>query len=283
MLEIFSRKAARRFLGEGNQELRNSGKTSFLKIGGPSFLRHFAPSCLRGRFILLLLLFAGSTFAAAPAAFDAANSLYDKGDFKGARAGYEALVQAGNHSANLFYNIGNAAFREGDKGAAFLAYERTLALDPSHPEAKANLSYLRNETGAKLPPLRWYGRALSWPTANEAAWIAAVAFWGLCFSLAPLFWKKQAAAVPAVFCLLALGWSGAVLSWQTSQGEPWIVTAEEAKVRPTPADNSPASAALPMGSHVRLLLERGAWVCVQLPDDSKGWIGRDAVQPVRLK
>jgi tetratricopeptide (TPR) repeat protein len=239
-------------------------------------------------FILVLLslfLCCGSALAATPAdaPFNAANALYDKGDFKGAQAIYEGLVQSGTWSANLFYNLGNAAFRQGDKAAAFLAYERALALEPGQPEAQSNLRFLRDQTGAKLPVLPWYGRAFTWPSPNATAWIAAVAFFGLALSLLPKIWKGQAATAAAVFCLLALAWSAAVLAWAQSQGETWIVTADRATARTTPADSSPASsAALPMGSHVRLLQERGAWLHVQLPDGSKGWINGDAAKPVRL-
>jgi len=232
--------------------------------------------------VATLMLLCGNLRASAPANFDAANTLYDKGSFQGARAGYEALVQSGPWSAHLFYNLGNAAYRMGDKSAAFLAYERALALDPGHPEAKANLNFLRGETGAKLPATPWYGRALAWPAANEAAWIASAAFFGLCFSLAPMVWKRRAATLPAVFCGMALVWSGAVVGWQASSGEVWIVTVDDAKARTMPAENSQATATLPMGSHVRLLLERGPWLQVQLPDDSAGWINSDAVKPVRL-
>ena len=232
--------------------------------------------------IFVLLSLCGSGFAAPPANFDTANRLFDKGDFQGARAGYEALVQSGPWSAHLFYNLGNAAFRMGDKGAAFLAYERALALDPRHPEAQANLRFLRGETGAKLPLAPWYGRALAWPTANEAAWLASAAFFGLCLSLVPLMGKRRAATWPAVFCALALTWSGTVIGWQTSQDETWIVTADEAKARTMPADNAPVAATLPMGSQVRLRLERGPWLQAQLPDNSAGWISREAAEPVRL-
>ena len=275
-LQIFHTKARRH---EGTKERQLS---SWL----PGFLIHplcvFAP--LREILLLIpvLLLFCTTAFAAAPVEFNAANGLYDKGDFQGARAAYEALVQSGHRSANLFYDLGNAAFRQGDKGAAFLAYERALALEPSHPEAKANLNFLRNETGAKLPTVPWYGRALSWPVANEAAWVAAVAFWGFCFSLAPLFWKKRPATALATFCALALIWSSAVVGWHASRGEIWIVTADNAQIRATPAENSP-STTLPMGSQVRMLLERGPWLCVQLPDDAKVWLARETVQPVRMK
>ena len=237
---------------------------------------------MRKHVLIFVLLLCGKLLAAAPADFDAANRLYDKGDFQGARAYYEELVQSGNWSAHLFYNLGNAAFRQGDKGAAFLAYERALALEQGHPEAQANLNFLRGESGAKLPEIPWYGRALAWPTANAAAWIASAAFFGLCFSLVPVIWKRRVATLPALFCSLALVWSGAVVGWQASRGETWIVTAEAAKAWTMPAENSPATATLPMGSHVRLLLERGPWLQVQLPDESAGWISRDVVQPVLL-
>ena len=46
-----------------------------------------------------------------------------------AREIYEGLVQTGAWSAGVFYNLGNAAFRQGDKAAAFLAYERAVALE----------------------------------------------------------------------------------------------------------------------------------------------------------
>ena len=242
----------------------------------------FEPRSIARLFLAASLLFCASAFAAAPAGFDAANALYDKGDFAGARSVYETLVKSGDWSAHLFYNLANAAYRQGDKGAAFLGYERALELEPTHPEAAANLAFLRGETGAKLPAVPWYARALSWPPAKAALWIAAGAFWGLCFSWIPLLWKRRAAALPALFCGLLLAWSGTVVGWQSSQGELWIVTADAAKAQTMPAENSPTAATLPMGSHVQLLLERGAWLYAQLPDGTRGWISRDAVAPVRL-
>lgn len=232
-----------------------------------------------------VFLICGKLLAAPPAQFDAANRLFDKGDFQGARAEYEKLVQSGPWSTHLFYNLGNADFRLGDKGAAFLAYERALALDPGQhaQDLETNLHFLRDATGAKLPLTPWYGRALSWTTANGAAWLASAAIFGICFSLVPLLGKKRASTLPAAFCCLALVWSSLAISWQTSQGEIWIVTADETKARTMPADNASVTATLPMGSQVRLRLERGPWLQVQLPDDSAVWISRDAVQPVRLK
>ena len=76
--------------------------------------------------------------------FEGANQAYDQGKFSEAKAGYEKLAEAGEWSANLFYNLGNADYRLGATGRAMLDYERALALYPAHPEARANLAVLRN-------------------------------------------------------------------------------------------------------------------------------------------
>src|SRR5476651_525702 len=85
-------------------------------------------------------LFAVSpAFAQADTQFAKANEEYASGHFKEAIDDYETLVQSGQLSANLFYDLGNAYFRANDFGRAILNYERALALEPRHPEADANL------------------------------------------------------------------------------------------------------------------------------------------------
>ena len=79
--------------------------------------------------------------------FEDANQLYDAGKFGEAKRTYERLVGRGEWSANLFYNLGNAAYRSGSLGKAVLNYERALALDGSQAEARANLKWLREQTG----------------------------------------------------------------------------------------------------------------------------------------
>ncbi len=244
--------------------------------------------------LAVLLLVCGPSLgrAADPAGFDTANQSYAKGDFKTARAGYETLVKSGDWSANLFFNLGNADYRLGDKGAAFVAYERALALDPAHPEARANLSLLREETGARLQAPSWFSQALGWPleaTHNRAEWLAALAFWALCLSLAPR-WIKRAPVlwVLAVPSLLVLLWCGAALAWQESRGGTWIITATEATARVAPADGSEKAGTLPMGSHAQLLLERGEWLYLLLPTENadgsqaRGWLSRTAAEPIAL-
>src|SRR5207248_7338026 len=77
--------------------------------------------------------------------FARANEEFGKKQFQEAIRDYEGVVKAGQWSAPLFYNLGNAYFRAGDLGRAILNYERALALEPRHPEATANLALAREE------------------------------------------------------------------------------------------------------------------------------------------
>jgi SH3-like domain-containing protein len=48
------------------------------------------------------------------------------------------------------------------------------------------------------------------------------------------------------------------------------------------ADNARGVLALPAGSEVSILQERGDWNYVALPNDQRGWIATSAVEKVRL-
>ena len=94
------------------------------------------------------VVWTASSFAQTDADFTKANQEYTQGHFAEAISGYEALVRAGQWSANLFYDLGNAYFRTADFGRAILNYERALALERHHPEATANLQIARDEAHA---------------------------------------------------------------------------------------------------------------------------------------
>src|SRR5437868_11233028 len=117
--------------------------------------------------------------SAAPndAGFEKANSEYAAGNFKEAISDYNTLVQSGEWSANLFYNLGNAYYRAGDYGHAILNYERALRIDWQHPEAQANLRIARDEThGLELTP-SLFERYVSAGSIGAFTLAAAILFW----------------------------------------------------------------------------------------------------------
>jgi hypothetical protein len=61
-----------------------------------------------------------------------------------------------------------------------------------------------------------------------------------------------------------------------------IVLGQNSEARVATADNAKGVLALPPGSEVLILQERGDWNYVALPNDQRGWIASSAVEKVRL-
>lgn len=72
--------------------------------------------------------------------WERANTLYINGDYVGAAAFYEAIVDKGYISGRLFYNLGNAYFKAGELGRAVLNYNRAQKLMPYDKDVTYNLA-----------------------------------------------------------------------------------------------------------------------------------------------
>jgi tetratricopeptide (TPR) repeat protein len=245
----------------------------------------------RSRFVitsLALLLVAHGLWAAQEDDFAKADQAYSEGHYEEAAAGYQELVNSGHWNANVFYNLGNAHYRLGKFGQAILNYERALALEPRHPEADANLRLARDEARAlelRKDPIERYAGIV---TEKQWAIAGAAGFWIALFLAAHLLLsgKRSPArisligaglvlAAVSVFAIMTLenGTSGRALA---------IVTGKDVAARIATADSAQTVLALPAGSAIKVLSERGDWLYAALPNDQNGWIPASAVERVRM-
>jgi tetratricopeptide (TPR) repeat protein len=215
--------------------------------------------------------------------FAKANKEFAAGNFKAAIADYEADVATRQWSANLFYNLGNAYFRDGDIGRAILNYERALEIDPHHPEADANLRLARDQTrGLELAPAA-AEKYLSRGGTSTVVMAGAISFW-----LAVFLLVRRARGGPlmaAIACLLvsaACAWAAWMLENGTRGQGAAIVVAEETQARVATADTARSILVLPAGSEVVILQQRGDWNYAILPNNQRGWISARAAERVRL-
>jgi hypothetical protein len=227
-------------------------------------------------------------FAQADAEFAKANQEFAQGHFKEAISGYETLVRAGEWSANLFYDLGNAYFRTGDFGRAILNYERALALERHHPEATANLQITRDEARAlEIQPSR-PERYLQFASVNQYSITAAVALWIAAFCFAALILARRRSAMVtaiAICCLLVLAAAtSAIFTLERgSKGDALaIVTGKDVQARLATADTANSVLALPPGSEIKILSTRGDWIYAALPNNLRGWIPVKNAERVRL-
>jgi tetratricopeptide (TPR) repeat protein len=243
-------------------------------------------------FILLtavaFCLTSGRAQAEPEATFAKANADFAAGNFSAAIKGYEALVRDRQWNASLFYDLGNAYFRAGDRGRAILNYERALALDPTQPEAKANLQLVRDQARALELSPTWVEEHLDYLTPNQIAWLAAVAFWSAAAILCGLYLARRRPVV-WIFTLLlsgAVAASAAFAIYQFEMGRAGrdvaIVTSKNIQARLATAEAAGTVLVLPPGSEIKILSIRGDWLYADLPNDLQGWIPAGSAERVRL-
>ena len=58
---------------------------------------------------------------------------------------YLKALEVGGSSTTLYYNLGNAYYRQGNLGKAIVNYERALKLDPTNADARANLEFVNSK------------------------------------------------------------------------------------------------------------------------------------------
>src|SRR5256714_9884201 len=245
---------------------------------------------MQPRFLLFFVVssFATVALAADEGAFAKANRAYAEGRFDEAAAGYESLINSGNWTANLFYDLGNARYRLGDFGQAILDYERALALDPRQPEADANLRLARDEARALEMRRDWIERYAGMATVKPYTIAATVAFWFTLFKTAHLFFSRRRSAgriALIVLSVMILGVSAfAIFSLENgARGAALaVITGKEVEARLATADTAKSVLVLPAGSEIKILSERGDWIYVALPNDQRGWIPANNAQRVRM-
>ena len=82
-----------------------------------------------------------------------ANKAYNAGAFAEASDLYLKIRDAGYESSELYYNTGNAFFKQQDYARAILWYERAKRLDPSAEEINFNLNVANTKISDKIEPL----------------------------------------------------------------------------------------------------------------------------------
>ncbi len=243
-------------------------------------------------------LMAGSPSATAGEKMLTANQLYEAGQIDLAVQAYEQLVGQGVTDSALFYNLGNAYFKQGDPGRAVLNYRRAQQLAPRDPDIEANLTLARTQAVDELGTtddagfLSRFGRAVQgWFTLNELA-MAALASWILFVFLLILFtsarvgsaWRRGlryalvAAAIVLAVGVLSLG-SALHLEQDRSEG---VVVAAEVDVTSGPGTQYVTEFILHSGAEVDLVEVRPNWVRLALPGgELEGWVPASAVEPLR--
>ncbi len=213
------------------------------------------------------------------------NQAYEQGEFDKAHDGYLSLVQQGFESPSLYYNLGNASYKKGERGDAVLWYERALRLAPRDPDILFNLSLARSHLKDEEADV--FQKIIFYFTDKELAFFTLLLCWiffvvlGLEFIKGPEIetWSIPILWTTGIFLVLGGTWFGARLM---AAHKPWaIVVSPPGEVRNGPGLEYAVGFTIPEGSKVVILDRRPEWSQVGVPQQGlKGWMPAKDVTPV---
>ena len=225
-------------------------------------------------------------------AFDEGNTHYKDGNYAGAITSYQAAIEKGYSSGELYYNLGNAYFRNDQLGQAIRYYEKAKQFIPESQELLHNLNFAREQTIDQFSqlPVPWW---IQWWQTNSVLSGGRWLLWiGVIFYVAGISiivyrvrtrsrnpWLRRSltiALVVAGFFLLA----AFAASVQSERRERAVVVVESLQLMENPSAETPSEIRIHEGLVVDILQENTGWIEIRLPNGARGWVQRTDVADV---
>lgn len=230
-----------------------------------------------------------AAMAATSDAFRSANESYDAGKFAEAAAAYEKIEPK---TAYVYYNLGNAWFRQDKLGLTVLNYERARKLAPRDPDILANLKFAQQRLGVdevNTPPRavqRFLRSVIGSRTSTEWSAYELAALWLSVLAMGAWIYlprMRTGLLVIAVAGVAGFAASAFALSYQliNDHAAPTaivMVTATEARFAPMP--DSTIHFRLVEGTEVAVREDRGQWLFVERADGQQGWVKSEIVERI---
>ncbi|MDX1524104.1 MAG: tetratricopeptide repeat protein [Anaerolineae bacterium] len=222
-----------------------------------------------------------------------ANESYEAGDYRKAIENYEIIVASGVENSNVYYNLGNAYFQNGDLGQTILNYRRAQRLEPRDAQIAANLRLARSRTvdqleisgAAQFDPMRLVG---DWLTLGEMSALLLALWLMICIAASlyivlPAYRRWWGWLIAGLGGLVLLGFAAVGASLYVDQQRPVaVVTVPETPVTEGPGsvDDFSLNFSLHAGAEVEIIDRRLGWRQIALPGELRGWVPTDAIELV---
>ncbi|MBQ6984832.1 MAG: tetratricopeptide repeat protein [Paludibacteraceae bacterium] len=235
----------------------------------------------KGLSLLAIILFSISAFAQSD--FDIANAAYADGRYDEAAAMYQALLDE-QPDAVLYYNLGNAEFKQGELAQAILNYERALRLKPNYKDAQHNLAFAQSRITDNITEQDFFLSAWARTVRNslsERTWLVlSIALFILALAGLLVFLLARApglrkgafhiAWIALLFSLIA-GLNAASLHRRDTERAEAIITQGVVNAKSAPDRSGTDLFTLHEGTKVTIRETLGEWANIRV-GSNEGWI-----------
>ena len=236
-----------------------------------------------------VLVLTGTTAAKgqnADVVLDSANNCYLNNDFVRASDLYLRLAGAGYEAPELFYNLGNAYFKQNKIAMAILYFEKAYKLDPYDEDIRSNLemAYLRTADRIETIPefflKKWYRSVYNLLSPDIWAYLSLVFFGS---SLAIVFINMtvnkaviKKMAIPAAIILIIIALCSFVFSLSRrsfiENRNAAIITDISIGVKSSPDMQGTSIFILHEGTRVTILDRLDTWNEIRTGNGNVGWV-----------
>lgn len=240
----------------------------------------------------LLLAFSISVNGQNEDYFDKGIEAYNNGKYSEAISYYETILKNGEHSAALYYNLGNCYYKMNRIAPSIYYYEKALLLDPNDPDVLNNLAFARQMTLDAIEEMPETGLAKAYKSSvgaltHEQWAMLSIVF--ICFGILAYiiyflvrYSTQKRIALVSGLVLLILGclFVGFAYVGQRSykNDQPAIIFADAIMVRSEPNRRSDPVFELHEGTKVQVLDQLEDWNKIQLANGQEGWIPHEEIR-----
>lgn len=212
---------------------------------------------------------------------------YDQGLYQEAISQFEGLLTSDSDQGTILYNLGNAYFKQGQKGEALAAYFAARTLLPRDPELLANIQYIQKRVPDRLKAEVPLPEAMEWLRGVERltffeGYLILSLLLGVSFFLASglLFFPDHrvvlgtATGVGLILCLA----QGGLLLVRDRLVVPFgAIKVPQASILAGKSEHATEVFQLLEGAPVRVRQVDQDWFKIELSDGKKGWVPRSKV------
>lgn len=247
--------------------------------------------------LLYIVLVLSSFFVNAQSAnelFKKGNKLYTEQDYDAAIEAYEAVVESGMESSDLYFNLGNCYYKLNKIAPSIYNYEKALKIDPNNEDAQNNLSYAKRmsiDVIEELPKTflqRFSENVIMKLTYDQWAVIGVVAA-SLVALFFLLYFFSTTTRKKFVFFNLSLLMALVLIvttifafsNFDTvKKNRQAIIFAAKSEVKNAPMVSSELVFELHEGTKVVILDNLDNWVKIKLADGKIGWISQTDLKEI---
>lgn len=224
---------------------------------------------------------------------DSATNAFSNANYQLAEKYYLEVLKSNIFSAELYYNLGNTYYKQGDLGRSILMFEKALYLNPKFEDAQYNFNLANSklvDTFNSQPTFNSETVFIGLNKVISSNTIAIISLLLILGSLGFLVYSKLFNKSPSKTIVLLILGVGLLLfflsSYQTSvlnNIKEAVILKNEVKVYSEPTQNATILFVLHEGTKVKVLSDSNPEnLEIQTPDNHKGWINKNGAGIIQV-